>query len=151
MFDFVKIHTHQPATDNSFPSSTALRNGGMTCQASTYTGQASSEDSSLLITDKVACSVYQALSQSSRGESGTGRVKWLGFEASMLPVHKLSKFAGLGVTGTLYIACVCVCVCMHTCDVFVHAYMRRVCVCMHICDVCVCMHTCDVYLCHFGP
>ena len=56
-FDVVKIHTHQPATDNS-PSSTMLRNGGMTCpnmQASTYTGHASSEDSSLFITDKVAC------------------------------------------------------------------------------------------------
>ena len=54
----VKIHTHQPATDNSFPSSTMLRNGGMTfpnMQASTYTGHASSEDSSLFITDKVAC------------------------------------------------------------------------------------------------
>ena len=58
MFDVVKIHTHQPATDNSFPSSTMLRNGGMTfpnMQASTYTGHASSEDSSLFITDKVAC------------------------------------------------------------------------------------------------
>ena len=30
MFDVVKIHTHQPATDNSFTSSTMLRNGGMT-------------------------------------------------------------------------------------------------------------------------
>ena len=58
MFDVVKIHTHQPATDNCFPSSTMLRNGGMTCpnmQASTYTGHASSEDSFLFITDKVAC------------------------------------------------------------------------------------------------
>ena len=58
MFDVVKIHTHQPATDNSFTSSTMLRNGGMTfpnMQASTYTGHASSEDSSLFINDKVAC------------------------------------------------------------------------------------------------
>ena len=50
----VKIHTHQPATENRFPSCTMLRNGSMTClnmQASTYTGHASSEDSSLFITD----------------------------------------------------------------------------------------------------
>ena len=59
----------------------------------------------------------------------------------MLPVHnKLSKFAGLGVTGTLYIACVCVHAYMRR--VCVHAYMQRVCVCIHVTCVCVCVCAC---------
>ena len=52
MVDVVEIHTPQPATDNSFPSSTMLRKGGMTCpnmRAFTYSGHTSSEDSSLFL------------------------------------------------------------------------------------------------------
>ena len=84
MFDVVKIHTHQPATDNSFPSSTMLRNGGMTfpnMQASTYTGHASSEDSSLFITDKsladgLATPLHLCMSRNPWDTQETSKVKW---------------------------------------------------------------------------
>ena len=99
--------------------------------------------------------MYQALSQSSRGESGTGSVKGLGLRlAFSLFTTSCQSLLDWGLLEHSLCVCVCmhtcdVCVCMHTCNVCVCAYMRRVCVCvcMHTCNVCVCAYMRRVCVC----
>ena len=81
MFDVVKIHTHQPATDNTFPSSTMLRNGGMTCpnmQASTYTHLRIRLSLSLTnsLADGLATPLHLCMSRNPWDTQETSKVKW---------------------------------------------------------------------------
>ena len=73
MFDVVKIHTHQPATDNSFPLSTMLCNGGMTCpnmQASTYTHLRIRLSLSKDLADGLATPLHLCMSRNPWGRNG---------------------------------------------------------------------------------